>query len=137
MNDDLDSKLRDALRPVPPRGELTELLIARLAGRSAGESAADADAAAAAAAPATAAATGAAARVARVSPVRRLQRPVWWLPVGLAASLLLAVGIQRSAHEREQREKGLEARRQVFEALRVTNQKLDVVYRAVRDESKS
>jgi hypothetical protein len=120
MSEDLDSRLRDALRPVPPRGELTEALIARLAARQDGQEAP----------------TEAVRRGVRVSPVRRLQRPVWWLPLGLAASLLLAVGVQ-SMHEREQRERGLEARRQVFEALRVTNQKLDVVYRALRDESKS
>jgi hypothetical protein len=132
MSEDLDARLRDALRPVAPRSELTEALIARLggnqnsnAGHEPGGRHDGKDAAPAIAAP-----------VSRVPPTRRLQRPVWWLPLGLAASLLLAVGIQ-GAHEREQREKGMEARRQVFEALRVTNQKLDLVARAVREESKS
>jgi len=120
MSEDLESKLGAALRPVAPRRELTDALIARLSEGRDGQEAPSA----------------AAPPVTRISPVRRLPRPVWWLPLGLAASLLLAVGIQ-NVHEREQREKGLEARRQVFEALRVTNQKLDLVYRAVHDESKS
>jgi hypothetical protein len=120
MSEDLESKLREAMRPVAPRRELTDALISRLTEGRDGQEASSA----------------AAPPVTRVTPARRLQRPVWWLPVGLAASLLLAVGIQ-SLHEHDQREKGLEARRQVFEALRVTNQKLDLVYRAVHDESKS
>jgi hypothetical protein len=129
MSDDLESRLRDALRPVPPRSELTEQLIARLTGEPGAPGTSGASGA-------TAAPLTAAARAAPVASERRLRRPIWWLPLGLAASLLLAVGIQ-SEHEREQRAKGLEARRQVIEALRVTNQKLDLAYRAVRDESQS
>jgi hypothetical protein len=59
----------------------------------------------------------------------------WWLSAGLAAAVLVAVGAfqyQRAAHEREA---GLEARREVIEALRVTTQKLDLAYRTVRTQS--
>jgi hypothetical protein len=49
--------------------------------------------------------------------------------------VLVAVGAvqyQRMAHERQA---GLEARREVIEALRVTNQKLDLAYQVVRTQS--
>jgi hypothetical protein len=57
------------------------------------------------------------------------------LAAGLAASLFVAVGVQHHRSELDQRERGLEARRQVIEALRVTNQKLDLASRVVRGES--
>ena len=57
-------------------------------------------------------------------------------PAALAASLIIAVfvgqqiGAQRYA--REQRA-GIEASRELMQALRVTSKKLDVAYQAVRD----
>src|SRR5215472_6798686 len=53
-----------------------------------------------------------------------------WLAFGLAASVVLAVLL---AHEWQARrlEQGREARRQLIEALRVTDEKLDLAYRAV------
>jgi hypothetical protein len=111
MSDDLESRLRDALRPAQPRKEFSAQLLARLA----------AEAAAAAPLPA--------------SRARRFHSSPWWLAAGLAASLFVALGVQYHRHALDQRERGLEARRQVIEALRVTNQKLDLAYRVVRSES--
>ncbi|HYB66122.1 MAG TPA: hypothetical protein VEC59_12800 [Steroidobacteraceae bacterium] len=53
-----------------------------------------------------------------------------WLTLGLAASVVLAVLL---AHEWQVRrlEQGREARRQLIEALRVTDEKLNLAYRAV------
>lgn len=57
-----------------------------------------------------------------------------WLAGAIAASLVLGVVV---IHERqEQREQaGLEARKQLIEALRVTGEKLDLAYRVVNSES--
>jgi hypothetical protein len=53
-----------------------------------------------------------------------------WLAFGLAASVVLAAIL---AHEWQARrlEQGREARRQLIEALRVTDEKLNLAYRAV------
>jgi hypothetical protein len=111
MNEDLESRLRGALRPIEPRKEFSEQLLARIEAQSP-----------------------------RSAPTRNPRArgfgpASWWLAAGLAASLVIAVGVQRQRSELEQRERGLEARRQVIEALRVTNQKLDLAYRVVRSES--
>jgi hypothetical protein len=45
------------------------------------------------------------------------------------------VGIQHHLHAQREREVGLEARRQVMEALRVTDEKLELAYRVVKDQS--
>jgi hypothetical protein len=102
MNKDLETRLRDALRPVAPSADFTERLIAQVNAQRGW----------------------------------RASRPLWWLG-GVAASLLLAVGVQQ--HMRAQRDlaEGLEARRQVLQALHMTGQKLDLAYEAVRHESSS
>jgi hypothetical protein len=66
---------------------------------------------------------------------RRPPVSLLWLPAALAASLLLCVGV---LHERElaRQRQGLEARRQLIEALRVTGEKLDLAYRGVSDASR-
>jgi hypothetical protein len=55
---------------------------------------------------------------------------VSWVAFGLAASVVLAVLL---AHEWQVRrlEQGREARRQLIEALRVTDEKLNLAYRVV------
>jgi hypothetical protein len=109
MNEDLESRLRAALRPVAPGDEFSQKLIARMT----------AD---------------------RISPARgtgrrRLFTPAGWLSTALAASLLLALGVQRHLQERHEHEQGMEARRQVIEALRVTSQKLHLAYVAIENQS--
>jgi hypothetical protein len=109
MKKDLESELRDALRPVAPSADFTRRLIAQVDAKAAG------------------------ARPARKGPVAR---PLWWAS-GLAASLVIAFGVQQ--HVRAQRElaQGLEARRQVLQALQMTSQKLDLAYEAVKKQSSS
>jgi len=111
MNDDLESRLRAALRPVEPRKEFSAQLLERLTAEAPRPTA---------------------IRAPRAS---RFRSSPWWLTAGVAASLLIALGVQHQRAELDQRERGLEARRQVIEALRVTNQKLELAYRVVRSES--
>ena len=76
-----------------------------------------------------------AARVKAVThPPTAKWRRSWAWPVSLAASLLLVAGYQYQRHQR-QVTAGLEARRQLIEALRVTNEKLDLAFRAVREQN--
>jgi hypothetical protein len=109
MKKDLESELRDALRPVAPSADLTRRLIAQVDAQASG------------------------AQPPRKGPVAR---PLWWAS-GLAASLVIALGVQQ--HVRAQRElaQGLEARRQVLQALQMTSQKLDLAYEAVKKQSSS
>ena len=99
---DLERQLRAALQPVNPRPDFTARVLARLA---AGE------------------------------PPRGVRLPrspavAGWLGFGLAASVVVAVLL---AHQWQLRrmEQGREARRQLIEALRVTDEKLDLAYRVV------
>jgi len=113
MKDDPESALRQALRPVAPSEGFEERLLARVTAQR---------------------------RVpAKQSRLRwRPRSPAaWWLSAGLAASVLVAVGVQHHLHEQRERETGLEARRQVMEALRVTDEKLDLAYRIVKGQSSS
>ena len=62
-------------------------------------------------------------------------RTRWPVPAGLAAALFLGLGLYIHTDQQRQELAGLEARRQVIEALRLTDQKLDIVYETVKDES--
>jgi hypothetical protein len=116
VNNDLESRLREALAPLAPRNELTEKLIAGVTGKPAPDKV--------------------------TSPFDRPARRTWqastrWWPVGLAAAVLVGVGIQQYVQQIHEREVGFEARRQVVLALRMTSQKLDLAYRAVRAQTSS
>ena len=70
---------------------------------------------------------------ARVAPARASSRR-FAMPAALAASLMVAVFLgQHVAVENERRaqQQGLEASRELMQALRVTSQKLDLAYEAV------
>jgi hypothetical protein len=108
-DEQLESQLRDALRAVAPSEAFTEALLARLASERSRERG------------------RVAGRTGRYSG--------WWLPASLAAAVLVAVGAVQHLEAAHEREMGLEARREVIEALRVTNQKLDLAYQAVRTQS--
>jgi len=99
-SNDLERRLRAALKPVNPGEGFTAGVMARVA--------------------------------AEPRPARRPRSPavVSWLAFGLAASVVLAVLL---AHEWQVRriEQGREARRQLIEALRVTDEKLNLAYRVV------
>jgi hypothetical protein len=113
MNEDLESRLRSNLRPIAPRNEFSQRLVAQV--------------------------------VVRAHPQRSLsamawrpsKRSTWWFSASLAASLLLVMGVQYQMQQARARQNGLEARRQVVEALRMTSQKLNLAYEAIRSESSS
>ena len=111
MNNDLESKLKHALRPVAPSDAFTQPLLARVA------------------------ASRDSRPQARPTASRITRRAAWWTSAALAASVLAAVGIQHQLQTERERTLGLQARRQVIEALRVTSQKLDLAYQAVRTQS--
>jgi negative regulator of sigma E activity len=66
---------------------------------------------------------------------RRKAKVTRWVSVALAASVAFAaiIGAQQWQVRREQA--GLEARRQLIEALQLTGEKLDVAYQAVNREA--
>jgi hypothetical protein len=100
-DDDLERQLRAALRPVNPRADFAAAVEARIAAEGA----------------------------VRLRP-SRLQAVAGWATFGLAASVIAAVLL---AHQWQVRrtEQGLEARRQLLEALRVTDEKLELASRVV------
>jgi hypothetical protein len=66
------------------------------------------------------------------------RRPsAWWLTAGIAASLVVGIGVHQQVEQRRVQQNGLEARRQVMQALHVTSQKLDLAYEAVKSEASS
>jgi hypothetical protein len=115
MTDEFENELRRLMRPVEAPEGLTERIMAALPPRASGATVTPLDSARAA------------------KPPRN-----YWMPGALAASLIGAVLLGTfTAKEHEQqlarREEaaGLEARRELMEALRVTSQKLDLAYEAV------
>jgi hypothetical protein len=111
MSEDLESRLRAALRPVAPSDGFTQNLIARVTAHQGS----DADA--------------------RGTRRRSPKATAWWLSASMAASLLIAAGVQHYLQERRETERGLEARRQVIEALRMTSQKLNLAYEVIKSQS--
>ncbi len=114
MSQDLESQLRAALRPIDPSATLEKRLIACVTDDPQHSQ------------PKPHRVGGAGGR----SRTR-------WLSVAAAACLLIAVGLQNRLQLRRERENGLQARRQVVEALRVTSQKLDLAYQIVKSQSSS
>jgi hypothetical protein len=113
MNEEFEARLRAALRPVAPSDEFTRDLIARVAAEQ--HSTSDA----------------------QIAHGRRHRARGWWLSASMAASLLVAAGIEHQLQVRHERERGLEARREVIEALRVTSQKLNLAYEVIKNQSSS
>ncbi len=104
MNDQLEDNLRRALARVEPPTGLAERILARLPAQP--------------------------AAAVRPVPVRRN----YWLPAAMAASLLASVLIGHGIAEKREERAGLAARQQLLDALRVTSEKLDLAYHAVKDE---
>lgn len=73
-------------------------------------------------------------RIAR-EPTRERRKVTRWVSVALAASVAFAAVIGTHQWQLHRERQGLEARRQLIEALRVTGEKLDVAYQAVNRES--
>jgi hypothetical protein len=114
MSQDLESQLRAALRPIAPSASFEKKLIASVTNDS---------------------------QHSQPKPDRRggagWHSRTRWLSVAAAACLLIGVGLQGRMQLRHERENGLEARRQVVEALRVTSPKLDLAYEIVKSQSSS
>jgi hypothetical protein len=116
MTDEFENELRRLMRPVDAPEGLTERIMAALPPRAP-------------------AATVTSIDSARAKP--RASRN-YWMPGALAASLVGAVllgtfAANKNDQQLARREEaaGLEARRELMEALRVTSQKLDLAYEAV------
>ena len=113
MSQEIESRIRAALRSVAPSEDFSRKLLARVV----------------------------ADRPGRPKPRRLLSagaRPLaWWLTASLAACLILAVGVRQHLEQQRVQQSGLEARRQVLEALRMTSQKLNLAYQAVKNQSTS
>lgn len=106
-DDDLERRLRAALKPLEPGEEFARRVLWRIA-----------------------------AEPARTPRLPRTPAAARWLAFGLAASVVLGLLV---AHEWQVRRtaQGLEARRQLIEALKVTDEKLDLAYRVVNTQQRS
>jgi hypothetical protein len=110
MNDELEKSLRSALRPGDPGEKFTQSVLARVAEESQ-------------------------AAGSRPRPYGALSsRPAFrWASATLA--IVLTAGLftahQWQVHRTQQ---GLEARRQLFKALQVTGENLDIAYRMVNNQ---
>jgi hypothetical protein len=104
--------MRAALRPVAPGEEFSQKLLAKVTSQDAAQ-----------------------AEPRRVA--SRWQPLAWWFSASIAASLVLAVGVHQHLQQQRLQQSGLEARREVLEALRVTSQKLNLAYEAVKSQSTS
>lgn len=141
MTEDLEDRLKQALRPVAPSEEFSARLLQRLEATS--QAPVPQTSVLQPAAPQSPLSQPAAPQSPLSQPavpnrgsVRRLPTANWWLSAGLAACVLIGLGIHHRASESQERLAGLAARQQVFEALSMTNQKLDLVYRTVRNEAR-
>jgi hypothetical protein len=105
MSNDLDDDLRAALRPVDPGERFTQSVLARVAEES--------------------------TRAPRAS--RFQASTLRWASVALSLSLALGILL---AHQWQVRrtQRGLEARKELLQALQLTGEKLDLAYRVVNDK---
>jgi negative regulator of sigma E activity len=74
------------------------------------------------------------ARIANES-ARPRAKARWAMPIAIAASLAFVAVLGTYQWQERREQQGLEARRQLLEALRLTGEKLDVAYQAVNRES--
>ena len=105
MSHDLDDELRAALRPVDPGARFTQSVLARVAEKPTRSSRAP----------------------------RPLTGTLRWASAALAISLVMGVLV---VHQWQVRriQRGLEARKELIQALQLTGEKLDLAYRVVNDE---
>ena len=104
MSKDLDESLRQALRPVDPGEQFTRTVMAAIAQDSARSDD-------------------------RPAKPRTAFR---WASAALMASVAVAV-VTAHQWQVQRQERGLQARRQLIQALQLTGEKLDVAYQAVND----
>lgn len=111
MTDDLEDQLRKTLRPIDPGEGFTARVLARAASQ------------------------GSAGPRSDMREPRSVRRRLW-IPVALAATFAAALVIRNEWREQREQE-GLEARRELIEALRVSSRKLDLAYRIVNHPEQS
>ena len=111
--EDIESQMRAALRPVAPHEAFSQELLARVMVEPRSQSRS------------------------RFFAATRVRPLAWWLTASLAASLVLAVGVHQHLQQQRLQQSGLEARREVMKALRVTSEKLNLAYEAVKSQSTS
>ena len=112
MSEELEKSLRAALRPIDPGEKFTRSVLARVAAGSPGAGSPAADSATATSSP-------------------LIPRPTFrWASATLAIAVMAGLfsAHQWQAHRTQQ---GLEARRQLLEALQVTGENLDMAYRMI------
>jgi hypothetical protein len=104
MSEDLEGKVRRALRPIDPGEDFTRRVMDRVSN----------------------------------TPPRAAhpRRRVTWIPAAAIAASLLMMVVVIYEWQQSRKEAGLAARAQVIEALRVTNDKLDLAYRLVNEPPK-
>jgi hypothetical protein len=107
MSDRFEKELKAALKPVDPGGDFTDSVMARVKSMDPP------------------------AKAFELSGSSHRLRPRWL--IGLAASIIAAVGIVQVQESREAAA-GLRARQQVLAALQVTSEKLNLAYRVVNDQ---
>ena len=111
MNDRFEDDLRAALRPLDPGADFAERVLARLPERA-----------------------PVAQDTTKVVSMRSRRAALRWLPLALAATLVVAVLVRHEWQLRQEVERGRIAREQLMDALRVTSEKLDVAYRAAQSQ---
>lgn len=114
MSKDLDAELRAALRPLDPGEKFTQSVLARVAEET----------------------TRSRWSTRLRWPQRSYGTTLRWTSAALAISLVMGILV---AHQWQVRrtQRGLEARKELIEALQLTGEKLDLAYRAVNDEEHS
>jgi hypothetical protein len=112
MSDDFERELRLALQPVDPPEGFAERVLAKQAQES--------------------------SRPTFFERVRMYVRPErgWLIGAIAATSAFVAVAVVVEQRRDQREREGLEARKQLIEALRVTSEKLDLAYQAVNAPSR-
>ena len=106
MNDKLDHALRYALAEAEPDPDFAERVMARLPSSV------------------------------TPLPTPRTKRPFrQWLPLGLAAALVMGVVVHQQLDARRERGAALEAKSQLLVALRITSEQLDRASRRLQEPS--
>jgi negative regulator of sigma E activity len=116
MND-VEEKLRRAMRPIDPPEGFAERVMRALPARER---------------PAAVVVLATVPRAPRTSAWRRFSTPVT-----LAASLVVAVLVGKQIAIQHEEREGLAASQELMQALRVTSQKLDLAYQAVNSPPRS
>jgi hypothetical protein len=70
--------------------------------------------------------------MARIPARPRLRHSTRWASAALAAAIVLGLGLYQRGIESRERARGLEARRELLTALKLTDGKMELAYRALK-----